>query len=107
MRTTGKGQKVLTTEGGSKNKSLKYSPDGEPSPPDYCMRDPRIRPSEATIERKGVVEWPETRSKILDPHMNKDYASTVAAQFNEGVTRHALEGRLYTCTEDPHPQATP
>mmetsp|Transcript_69318 Transcript_69318/g.122390 ORF Transcript_69318/g.122390 Transcript_69318/m.122390 type:complete len:798 (+) Transcript_69318:50-2443(+) len=68
---------------------LKYGSYGgeEMGVPAYCKRDPIMRPSENQIVREGVTTWKTTRSKCLQPHLMKDYASTVAGQFNYGAAK--------------------
>lgn len=50
--------------------------------PEHCRRDPRLKPSIYQVKRKGAVTWNETRSLISNPSGRKDYATTIAAQFN-------------------------
>jgi hypothetical protein len=86
-----KGMKNLKAPGkgwGDQTAPLKYGYyDTEPGVPKYCTRDPDIRPTDYQIKRSGVTTWRTTRSKQLQPQHQKDYASTVAGQFNYGAQK--------------------
>lgn len=83
-RSGGKGQVAHKKEDNAPTqmKSMKYMDDEGGDGPAYTQRDPRVRPSMEQIKKKGVVTSTDTRSEIKAPHLNKDYCSTVAAQFN-------------------------
>eukprot|EP00667_Euglena_gracilis_P002937 EG_transcript_2942 len=82
QRQSGKGSTILSASDDKPTAMKSSAMSGESGPPDYCLRDPKVRPSAEQAKSKGAVTWPNTRSEILEPNLNKDYGSTVAAQFN-------------------------
>lgn len=85
MRTIGKGAKASAPAGDDIQREVLKLQGREASPPAYCLRDPRMRPTAEQIKQTSVVTQEPTRSEILEPQLNKDYASTVAAQFNSAT----------------------
>jgi hypothetical protein len=50
--------------------------------PEYCLRDPKIQPTEQQIKTKGVTTNPTTRLEFKMPQQMRDIHTTIAARFN-------------------------
>ena len=119
-RSNGKGAKARAaaqehvSQGSVKMKALKYGGDpfaelglGEWNVPAYCRRDPRLRPSVYHVKRQGngVTTAEVTSSEIKAAKLKKDYASTVAGQFNYAANKcvAACKKLVAECERDGKP----
>lgn len=89
QRQSGKGSTILSASDDKPTAMKSSAMSGESGPPDYCLRDPKVRPSAEQAKSKGAVTWPNTRSEILEPNLNKDYGTKVQLK---GCARLCLAG---------------